>query len=157
MIIEIFIVYLMLWLTVHELRGWVRLAREFSVDEPMPESVKHIMLSERLFEKPYYNLIVFCSTLNGLDKTVLAFKDKIKTPMLFINDSELMYFLAEHVREKMRYYSIYKFVMNKFKKSDELMSSLILQHGFNTKEKLVKFVANEFNRYQTNRYSLKAW
>ena len=34
------------------------------------------------------------------------------------------------------------------------MSSLILQHGLNTKEKLVKFVANEFNRYQTNRYPL---
>ena len=54
----------------------------------------------------------------------------------------------------MRYYSIYKFVMNNFKKLDELMSSLILQHGLNTKEKLVKFVANEFNRYQTNRYPL---
>ena len=40
--------------------------------------LKHILLSEKLFEKPYYNLIVFCSTSNGLDKTVLAFKDKIK-------------------------------------------------------------------------------
>ena len=29
--------------------------------------MKHIMLSERLFEKPYYNLIIFCSTSNGLD------------------------------------------------------------------------------------------
>ena len=83
--------------------------------------MKHILLSERLFEKPYYNLIVFCSTSNGLDKTVLAFKDKIKTPMLFINDSELMDFLAEHIKEKMRYYSIYRFVMNNLKKPDELM------------------------------------
>ena len=41
--------------------------------------LKHILLSEKLFDKPYYNLIVFCSTSNGLDKTVLAFKDKIKT------------------------------------------------------------------------------
>ena len=116
--------------------------------------MKHIILSERLFEKPYYNLIIFCSTSNGLDKTVLAFKDKIKAPMLFINDSELMDFLDEHVKENMRYYSISKFVMNNFKKPDELMSSLILQHGLNTKEKLIKFVANEFNRYQKNRYPL---
>ena len=29
--------------------------------------MKHILLSERLFEKPYYNLIIFCSTSNGLD------------------------------------------------------------------------------------------
>ena len=42
MIVEIFLIYLMLWLTVHELRDWVRLARDFSVDELMPESVKHM-------------------------------------------------------------------------------------------------------------------
>ena len=52
--------------------------------------MKHILLSERLFEKPYYNLIVFCSTSNGLDKTVLAFKDQIKTPILFISDNCLL-------------------------------------------------------------------
>ena len=63
--------------------------------------MKHILLSERLFKKPYYNLIVFCSTSNGLDKTVLAFKDKIKTPILFINDSELLDFLDRHIKEKM--------------------------------------------------------
>ena len=116
--------------------------------------MKHILLSEKLFEKPYYNLIVFCSTSNGLDKTVLAFKDKIKTPILFINDSELMNFLEEHVKAKMRYYSIYRFVMNNFKKPDEIMQGLINQYGLNTKAKLVKFIANEFNKYQTNRYPL---
>ena len=83
--------------------------------------MKHILLSERLFERPYYSLIVFCSTSNGLDKTVLAFKDSIKTPILFINDSELLDFLEEHVREKMRYYSIYRFVMSNFKKPDDNM------------------------------------
>ena len=116
--------------------------------------MKHILLSEKLFEKPYYNLIVFCSTSNGLDKTVLAFKDKIKTPILFINDSELLNFLEEHVREKMRYYSIYRFVMSNFKKPDDTMKQLINQYGLNTKEKLIKFIANELNKYQTNRYPL---
>ena len=116
--------------------------------------MKHILLSEKLFEKPYYNLIVFCSTSNGLDKTVLAFKDQIKTPILFISDTELIDFLNEHVKQKMRYYSIYRYVMSNFKKPDETMTELIKTHGLNTKEKIIKFIAQELNEYQTNRYPL---
>ena len=55
--------------------------------------LKHIMMSEKLFEKPYYNRIIFCSTSAGLDKTVLAFSPKIKTPITYVNDEELMPFL----------------------------------------------------------------
>ena len=116
--------------------------------------MKHILLSERLFKQPYYNLIVFCSTSNGLDKTVLAFKDKIKTPIQFINDQELIPFLEEHVKEKMRYYSIYRYVMSDFKKPDDTMSELIRVNGLNTKEKKIKFVAKELNKYNVNRYPI---
>lgn len=116
--------------------------------------MKHILLSEKLFEKPYYNLIVFCSTSNGLDKTVMAFKDKIKTPLLFINDTELLDFLEEHVQAKMRYYSIYRYVMSDFKKPDETMEQIIRMNGLNTKTKIIKYIANELNKYQTNRYPL---
>ena len=34
------------------------------------EIMRHILMSERLFNEPYYSLIVFCSTSGGLDKTV---------------------------------------------------------------------------------------
>ena len=116
--------------------------------------LKHILLSEKLFDKPYYNLIVFCSTSNGLDKTVLAFKDKIKTPLIFLSDTELLPFLEEHVKEKMRYYSMYRFVMNNFNNPDDTMSEIIRLNGLNTKQKLVKYIAQEFNKYNTNRYPL---
>jgi len=116
--------------------------------------LKHILLSEKLFDKPYYNLIVFCSTSNGLDKTVIAFKDKIKTPIIFLNDSELLDFLEAHVKEKMRYYSMYRFTMNNFKNPDDLMTQIIRANGLNNKEKLIKYIANEFNKYNTNRYPL---
>ena len=35
---------MMVWLTVHELRGWVEMAHKYFIndDEPMPESVKHM-------------------------------------------------------------------------------------------------------------------
>ena len=101
--------------------------------------MKHILLSEKLFEKPYYNLIVFCSTSNGLDKTVMAFKDKI---------------MEQHVQAKMRYYSIYRYVMSDFKKPDETMEEIIRMNGLNTKTKIIKYIANELNKYQTNRYPL---
>ena len=91
--------------------------------------LKHILLSEKLFNKPYYNLIVFCSTSNGLDKTVLAFKDKIKTPLVFLSDTELLPFLEEHVKQKMRYYSMYRFVMNNFENPDDTMNEIIRLNG----------------------------
>ena len=116
--------------------------------------LKHILLSEKLFEKPYYSLIVFCSTSNGLDKTVMAFKDKIKTPLIFINDTELLDFLEEHVQAKMRYYSIYRYVMSDFKKPDETMQEIIRTNNLNNKTKIIKYIANELNKYQTNRYPL---
>ena len=83
-----------------------------------------------------------------------AFKDKIKTPIQFINDTELLPFLEEHVKTKMRYYSMYRFVMNNFKKPDDTMEEIIRMNGLNTKQKLVKYIAEEFNRYNTNRYPL---
>ena len=107
--------------------------------------MKHIMLSEKLFERPYYNLIVFCSTSNGLDKTILAFKDKIKTRLLFINDTELLEFLEQHVKEKMRYYSIYRFVMSDFKNADDTMQEIIRLNGLNTKTKIIKYINNQIH------------
>ena len=73
---------------------------------------------------------------------------------MFINDSELLSFLEEHVKEKMRYYSIYRFVMSNFKKPDDNMKQMIQQYNLNTKEKTIKFIVNELNRYQTNRYQI---
>ena len=42
MIVELFLIYMMVWLTVHELRGWIEMANYINDDEPMPESVKHM-------------------------------------------------------------------------------------------------------------------
>ena len=49
MILEIFIVYMMLWLTIHELRGWIELANNIRGEEPMPESVKHMYSEDIIF------------------------------------------------------------------------------------------------------------
>ena len=39
-------------------------------------------LRERLFEQPYYPLIVVCSTTGGLDKTVQTFLPKVKSKIV---------------------------------------------------------------------------
>jgi len=44
--------------------------------------------------------------------------------------------------------------MNNFKKPDDIMQEIIRLNGLNTKTKLIKYIAQEFNRVQTNRYPL---
>ena len=85
---------------------------------------------------------------------MLAFKDKIKTPIRYINDTELLSFLEEHVKEKMRYYSMYRFALNNFKNHDDNMNEIIGLNGLNTKQKIIKYIAQKFNKYDTNRYHL---
>ena len=62
--------------------------------------LKHILMSEKLFDKGYYNRILFCSTSAGLDKTVMAFTPKIKTPITYVNDEELLPWLRKHIKTK---------------------------------------------------------
>ena len=116
--------------------------------------MKHILMSEKLFEKPYYNRIIFCSTSSGLDKTVVSFLPKIKTPITFVNDDKLLSFLKKHIKTKMKYYSIYRYVMNNFKKPEDEMKRIINKHGLTTKKRQIEYIAKKFNKYQTTRYPL---
>ena len=44
--------------------------------------------------------------------------------------------------------------MSNFKKPDDNMNDMIQRYNLNTKEKLIKFIVGELNKYQTNRYPL---
>lgn len=116
--------------------------------------LKHIMMSEKLFDKPYYNRIIFCSTSAGLDKTVLAFSSKLKTPISYVNDEELMPFLRKHIMTKKKYYALYRYVMNNFKKPEDEVKRIIEKKGLTTKKKQVEYIAKKFNKYGTTRYPL---
>ena len=116
--------------------------------------LKHIMMSEKLFDKSYYNRIIFCSTSAGLDKTVLAFSSKLKTPISYVNDEELMPFLRKHIKTKKKYYALYRYVMNNFKKPEDEVKRIIEKKGLTTKKKQVEYIAKKFNKYGTTRYPL---
>ena len=116
--------------------------------------IKHIMMSEALFQPGYYNKIVFCSTSNGLDKTMLAFRDKIKTPIEFVPDTEILQFLRKHIKTKMKYYAMYRYVMHGFKKPEDEMTRLIQKRALNTKKKQMEYITKKFLKYGTSRYPL---
>ena len=97
--------------------------------------LKHLMIMDKLFDKPYYDQIIFSSTSGQLDKTVESIKDKIETKINFIKDYDLMDYLEKRIRQKMKYYAIVKFIDSDGKVKNEVMDNLIEKHGL---KKMVK-------------------
>ena len=62
--------------------------------------IKHILMSEKLFNEPYYQQIVYCSTSGELDKTISTYINSkvIKTPLIEVPDTQLMSFLSAHLK-----------------------------------------------------------
>jgi hypothetical protein len=60
--------------------------------------MKHILLMERLFKTPYYDLIIYTSTSNSMDKTVESLKQDVQTDILHVPDTDLMKFLQKYIK-----------------------------------------------------------
>ena len=119
------------------------------------EIIKHILITDRMNDgEGYYNLIVFCSTSGGLDKTVQAFLPKIKTPIAFVPDTSLLQFLQCHIRRKRKYYSLYRYVNSGGKKIDDEFKRLIEKHNLDKEEKKLLYVAQKLLKYNTVKYPL---
>lgn len=119
------------------------------------EIIKHILITDRMNNgEGYYNLIVFCSTSGGLDKTVQAFLPKIKTPIAFVPDSSLLQFLNAHIKMKKKYYSLYKYINSEGKKIDDEFNRLIDKHKLDNDEKKLLYVAQKMMKYNTTKYPL---
>jgi hypothetical protein len=74
--------------------------------------MKHILMADRIAKGRYYSLIAYCSTSGELDQTVQTNLDAkiIKTPLVQVQDGELMRFLARHLKRKKKYYAMIKFL-----------------------------------------------
>jgi HEPN domain-containing protein len=116
------------------------------------EIIRHILISEKLFDEPYYSLIVFCSTSGGLDKTVQSFLPKIKTPIAFMPDTSLMPFLRRHIKVKKKYYALVQFLNGNLKNPSSEMERIITKHGLKKKEQQLKYIAEKLLKYNTSRY-----
>ena len=91
--------------------------------------IRHILWSENAFSEPYYSDICYCSTSGALDKTVAAFINEFKTPMVNIKDTELMAWLQKHLKRKMKFYSFMKYIRSKYKTIDETLQHSIDKHN----------------------------
>lgn len=99
--------------------------------------IKHIRMSESLFKEPYYNLICYCSTSGELDKTVSTFKNSniIKTPLVEVEEANLLTFLSKHLKRKKKYYSMIEYIRSGFKIINKTLQHSIDKHNFKIKMK----------------------
>ena len=96
--------------------------------------MKHILITERLFKKPYYDTIIFTSTSGSLDKTVSSLAPQVKTPIEYIPHQKLLIYLRKHINNKMKFYAVMEFINNSFNEPSEIMEHIL------EKYKLYKFI-----------------
>ena len=112
----------------------------------------HIMITEKLFKKPYYNKIIFCSTSGKMDKTAEALHKSIKTPIQYVKEDELMPILRKHLKRKVKYYALVKHVLSKMKDANEEMERLIEKHSLHDIDDRIVYIANKLVQYETSSY-----
>lgn len=113
---------------------------------------KHIMITERLFKKPYYQKIIYCSTSGKFDKTGETLSKNVQTPIVYLSEDDLMDYLKRHLRRKMKYYSMVKHVLSKMKETDEEMQRIINKHSLQDFNDRIIYIAHKLEKYQTNTY-----
>ena len=113
---------------------------------------RHIMITERLFAKPYYSKIVFCSTSGKLDKTAEVLSKNVKSPIEYIKEDNLLPYLKLHLRRKLKYYAMVKHVLSKMVEVNEEMARIISKHSLMEIEDRIAYIASKLVRYQTASY-----
>ena len=111
---------------------------------------------EQLFNEPFFELIVICSTSNKFDKTVEAYKDVIqKSKLVALKDSDLLAWLNKYMRRILKYNAMMKFIQSDFKEENEEMARILNKHRFKQNGKqtekqkydMVKYIANKLSKY----------
>ena len=113
---------------------------------------RHIMITERLFKKPYYSEIIFASTSGKMDLTSEAFADNVNTKITYISEEKLMDYLERHLRRKSKYYSIAKYVLSKFRDADDEMKRIIEKHSLEELDDVIEYIAMKLQQYGIANY-----
>jgi hypothetical protein len=115
---------------------------------------RHIYTVEQIRPK-YYSLIIYSSTSGSLDKTTEAMSKSIKIPIEYVAEPNLIEFLTRHLRWKMKYYSIVKYVLSRFKNASPEMVRIIVKHGLEDKDDKIEYIANKLAQYGTTEYPFR--
>ena len=77
---------------------------------------------EGIFEEPFFENVVVCSTSGEFDKTVKTFKEAItRSKLTAVKDTDIMTFLDEHMKKTLLDNTLMRFIDNDFKRPDENM------------------------------------
>ena len=102
--------------------------------------IKHMLMCEQLFPEGYYSQIVYCSTSGELDKTISTYINSkvIKTPLVEIPDTQLMDFLAQHLKRKKKFYAMIEYIQSGFKTINKTLQASIDKHNLKKRVKIKK-------------------
>lgn len=113
---------------------------------------------EVLFNEPFFELIVICSTSNKFDETVNTYKEVIKkSKLVAVKDTQLLDWLNKYMRRILKYNSIIKYINSNFKKTDEEIERLFTKHNLNNNKKQLKYIAEKLAKYQWRSYPHRCW
>ena len=116
---------------------------------------------EQLFNEPFFELIVICSTSDKFDKTVEAFKEAItRSKIVALKDTDLLDWLNKYMRRILKYNAIMKFIQGDLKEPNDEIERLLFKHKFKVngrqteKQKLdmIKYLARKLQKYGWSTY-----
>ena len=117
---------------------------------------KHILTTELIGietdGKPYYDLVLFCSTSGALDKTSETFAKKSKSRIKYVKEDQLMKFLTKHLKRKQKYYAIMKHVLSQYSEVNEEMARLIKKYSLQDLDDRINYMLIKLKKYNTTAY-----
>jgi rRNA pseudouridine-1189 N-methylase Emg1 (Nep1/Mra1 family) len=109
------------------------------------KSYQYLKLAHKqqdIFNQPFFETVVICSTSGEFDKTVKSYKPAIeKSNLISVKDDELLEWLSAYKQKILLYNTIMEYVRNKFKNPSEDMIKIINEYRLQRNPKrLLKFI-----------------
>jgi len=111
-------------------------------------STKWMCRQEVLFNEPFFELIVICSTSSKFDETVETFKPLIhKSKLVAIKDTELLDFLNQYLKRILKYDSMIKYLFSNGKVINDELRRLFDKYHLKRPEKQLEYIAKKLAKY----------
>jgi hypothetical protein len=106
--------------------------------------LKMVAQQEGLFDKPFFERIVLCSTSGEFCETTLTFGEAIaESELITIKDVDLLTYLEEYSQKMLLFNTLNKFVNNNLRNPSKNMQQIINENRLTTNEKLVQFISKK--------------
>ena len=115
--------------------------------------LKSIAKQEVIFDVPFYELVVICSTSTKFDKTVETYKPLItKSKLVCVKDSDLLDWLNKYMRRILKYNALINYVNSNMKEPNDEMKRMIEKHRLTKFDKRLKYVSDKLVKYNWSTY-----